>query len=40
LSLILREEDILQVFEKRALRVVLWPKKDKVMGDQRRLHND
>jgi len=36
----LREERRLRVFENRVLRVIFWPKRDKVTGDWRRLHNE
>ena len=39
-SLILREERRLSVFEKRVLRRVFGPKRDKVTGEWRKLHNE
>ena len=39
MSLTLREERRLRVFEKRMLRI-FWPKKDEVTGDWRKLHNE
>jgi hypothetical protein len=39
-SLALREEHRLRVFEKRVLRRIFGPKRDEVMGDWRKLHND
>jgi hypothetical protein len=38
-SLTLREECRLRVFENRVLRKILWPKRDEVTGEWRRLHN-
>jgi hypothetical protein len=38
-SLTLREEHRLRVFEKRVLRRIFRPKRDKVMGEWRKLHN-
>jgi hypothetical protein len=38
-SLILREECRLRVFENRVLRRIFGPKRDKVTGKWRRLHN-
>jgi hypothetical protein len=37
-SLILREEHTLRVFENRVLRGIFGPKRDEVMGEQRKLH--
>jgi len=34
-----REEHKLRVFEKSVLSRVLWPKRDKVKGEWRKLHN-
>jgi hypothetical protein len=39
LSLSLREEHRLKVFENRVLRRIFGPKKDKDTGERRRLHN-
>jgi len=39
-SLILREERKLRVFENRVLRTVFGPKRDKVTGEWRKLHNE
>jgi hypothetical protein len=39
-SLTLREEHRLRVFENRVLRGICGPKKDKVTGEWRRLHNE
>jgi hypothetical protein len=36
----LREEHELRVFEDRILRKIFWPKRDEVMGEWRRLHNE
>jgi hypothetical protein len=38
--LILREEPKLRVFENRVLRRIFWPKREKVTGERRRLHNE
>jgi hypothetical protein len=38
--LTLREEHRLRVFENRVLRRIFGPKRDKVMGEWRRLHNE
>ena len=38
-SLTLREEGRLRVFENRVLRRIFGPKRDKVTGDWRKLHN-
>ena len=38
-SLMLREEHMLGAFEKRVLRKVLWPEKDEVTGECKRLLN-
>jgi hypothetical protein len=40
LSLTLREEHRLRVFENRVLRKIYGPKRDEVTGDWRKLHND
>jgi hypothetical protein len=39
-SLILREEHRLRVFENRVLRRIFGPKRDKVTGEWRKLHNE
>jgi hypothetical protein len=39
-SLTLREEHTLQVFENRMLRRKFGPRRDEVMGDWRKLHNE
>jgi hypothetical protein len=39
-SLTLREEHRLRVFENRVLRRIFGPKRDEVMGEWRKLHND
>jgi hypothetical protein len=39
-SLTLREEHRLRVFENRVLRRILGPKRDEVMGEWRKLHNE
>ena len=39
-SLTLREERRLRVFENRVLRRVFWPKRDKITGEWRKLHNE
>jgi hypothetical protein len=39
-SLTLREEHRLRVFEKRVLRRVFGPKRDEVIGEWRKLHNE
>jgi hypothetical protein len=39
-SLTLREEHSLKVFETGVLRIIFGPKRDKVAGDWRRLHNE
>jgi hypothetical protein len=39
-SLTLREEHILRVFENRVLRRIFGPRRDKVTGDWRKLHNE
>jgi len=36
----MREEHRLRVFENRVLRRIFGPKRDKVTGDWRKLHND
>jgi hypothetical protein len=40
LSLILREECSLRVFENKVLRRIFGPKRDEVTGEWRRLHNE
>jgi hypothetical protein len=40
LSLTLREEHRLRVFENRVLRMILGPKRDEVTGRWRKLHNE
>jgi hypothetical protein len=40
LSLTLREEHGMRVFENRVLRRIFGPKKDKVTGGWRKLHNE
>jgi hypothetical protein len=40
LSLTLREEHRLRVFENRVLRRIFGPKRDHVTGDWRKLHNE
>jgi hypothetical protein len=39
-SLTFREEHRLRVFENRVLRRIFGPKKDEVMGEWRKLHNE
>jgi hypothetical protein len=39
-SLTLREEQRLRVFEKKVLRRIFRPKRDEVMGEWRKLHNE
>jgi len=39
-SLALREESRLRVFENRVLRRMFWPKRGKVTGQWRRLHDE
>jgi hypothetical protein len=39
-SLTLREEHRLRVFENRILRRIFEPKRDEVMGEWRKLHNE
>jgi hypothetical protein len=39
-SLTLREEHRLRVFENRVLRRIFGPKRDEVIGDWRKLHNE
>jgi hypothetical protein len=39
-SLTLREEHRLKVFENRVLRRIFEPKRDEVMGEWRKLHNE
>jgi hypothetical protein len=36
----LREERRLRVFKERGLRIILEPKRDKVTGEWRKLHNE
>jgi len=38
-SLTLREERMLRVFHNMVLRRIFWPKRDKVTGEWRKLHN-
>ena len=38
-SLTFQEERILRVFENRVVRRIFWPKRDKVTGEWRTLHN-
>jgi hypothetical protein len=40
LSLTLREEHILRVFENRVLRRIFRPKRDEVTGEWRKLHSE
>jgi hypothetical protein len=40
MSLTLREEHRLRVFENRVLRRIFGPKRDEVTGEWRRLHNE
>jgi hypothetical protein len=40
LSLTVREEHKLRVFEYRVLRVIFGPKRDGVTGEWRKLHNE
>jgi hypothetical protein len=40
LSLTLREECRLRVFENRVLRRILWSKRDNITGEWRELHNE
>jgi hypothetical protein len=40
LSLTLREENRLTVFENRVLRRIFGPKRDEVTGEWRKLHNE
>jgi hypothetical protein len=40
LSLTLREEHRLRVFENRVLRIIFGPKRDEVTGGWRKLHNE
>jgi hypothetical protein len=40
LSLILREEHTLRLFENRELRRIFAPKKDEMIGDRRKQHNE
>jgi hypothetical protein len=40
LSLTLREEHRLRVFEKRVLRRIFGPKRDELTGGWRKLHNE
>jgi hypothetical protein len=39
-SLTLKEEHRLRVFENRVLRRILFPKRDEVTGEWRKLHNE
>jgi hypothetical protein len=39
-SLTLREEHRLRVFENRVLRMIFGPKRNEVMGEWRKLHNE
>ena len=39
-SLALRERRRLRVFENRVLRMILWPKRDEVTGEWRKLHSE
>ena len=39
-SFTLREEHRLRVFENRVLRGIFWAKRDEVMGEWRKLHNE
>jgi hypothetical protein len=39
-SLTLREEHRLRIFENRVLRRIFGPKRDAVMGELRKLHNE
>jgi len=39
-SLTLREKRRLRVLEKRVLRRIFWPMRDKVTGEWRKLHNE
>jgi hypothetical protein len=39
-SLTLREEHVLRVFENRVLRRIFWPKREKVWGGWKILHNE
>jgi len=39
-SLTLREERMLWVFQNMVLRRIFWPKRDKVTGEWRKLHNE
>jgi len=36
----LREECRLRVFENRVLRRIVWPRRDEVTGEWRKLHNE
>jgi hypothetical protein len=36
----LKQQHWLRVFENRALREILWPKREEVIGEWRRLHNE
>jgi hypothetical protein len=40
LSLTLREEHRLKIFEKRVLRRIFGPKRDEIIGGWRKLHNE
>jgi len=39
-SLTLREERLLRVFENRVVRRIFWPRRDKVTGEWKKLHNE
>jgi len=39
-SLTLREERRLSVFENKASRKIFWPKRDEVIGEWKKLHNN
>ena len=39
-SLTLREERRLRVFENRVLRTIFWPRRDEVIVERRKLHNE
>jgi hypothetical protein len=40
LSLTVREEHRLKVFESRVLKTIFGPKKDEIIGSRRKLHNE
>jgi hypothetical protein len=40
LSLVIKEEHRLRMFENRVLRRIFWPKRNEVMGVWRKLHNE